>query len=217
MPANSLWGIPEIWSGSTVFIIGGGPSLLKQDLSLIHGKRVIGVNQAYKLGPWVDVCWYGDKGWYDSNRPMINEYGGLIVTCSTESINKRRSRIKYVGRSKQAGIEYSKRTHVAWNSNSGGSAINLAYWLGARTVVLLGFDMQNPIDPKDLQTHWHNDYKPVFDNRKKLNDPYPRFMKTWPAIKRDADKIGLRIINATVGGALELFERKTLEEVCRDL
>ena len=215
MPPSNLWEIPAIWPGSTVFIIGGGPSLLKQDLSLIHDKRVIGVNQAYKLGPWVDVCWYGDKSWYGENLPDINEFGGLIATCCLEDKSLRKNRVKYVGRSKQSGIEYDKRTHVTWNGNSGGSAINLAYWLGASTVVLLGFDMQNPTDPKDLQTHWHNDYKPVFVSGKKLNNPYPKFMKTWPAIKRGADKIGLRIINATVGGALELFERKTLEEVCQ--
>ena len=218
MAPSKFWSIPEIWPGSTTFIIGGGPSLLKQDLSLIHDKRVIGVNQAYKLGSWVDVCWFGDKGWYEENIPIIHEYGGLIVTCSTEIPGRQRERIKYVGRSRQSGIEGQKRTHVAWNSNSGASAINLAYWLGAKTVALLGFDMSNPVDPRDRQTHWHNDYQPRYDQKtKRFTNPYPRFMRYWPHVKRDADKLGLRIINCTIGGALEIFERKTLEEVCRDL
>ena len=202
------WPIPEIWPNSTVFIIGGGPSLLKQDLSLIHDKRVVGVNQVYKLGPWVDACWYGDKGWYDRNLPAIADYGGLIASCSIVT----NRRVKQISRSKQSGVEYHKRTHVAWNSNSGASAINFAYWLGARTVILLGFDMQNPTDQNDMQTHWHNDYGVKKDNRGKLINPYPRFMRHWPQIKQDADRIGLRIVNATVGGALNIFERKTLEE-----
>ena len=217
MPPSKLWEIPAIWPGSTVFIIGGGPSLLKQDLSLICDKRVIGVNQAYKLGSWVDACWFGDKGWYEQNFPYIHEYGGLIATCSAFNPQRQFTRVKYVGRSKRNGVEFNKRTHVAWNGNSGASAINFAYWLGASTVVLLGFDMQNPVDPKDKQTHWHNDYEPRYDNRKKLVNPYPKFMEAWPQIKKDADRIGLKIINATVGGCLETFERKSLEETCQGL
>jgi hypothetical protein len=211
-----FWEVPKIWPGETVFIIGGGPSIQKQDLSLIYKRRVIGVTRSFKLGPWVDICWYGDKGDYNSWKPDINEYGGLIATCAQEKEENRNDRIKYLGRSKQSGIESKKRGYVAWNSNSGASAINLAYWLGAEKIVLLGFDMQNPVDKRDRQTHWHNDYEPRI-HKGKLTNPYPRFMRYWPVIKKDADQLGLRIINCTIGGALEVFERKTIEEVCQDL
>ena len=214
----NFWEIPALWPGSIVFIIGGGVSLLKQDLSLIHNHRVIGVNQAYKLGPWVDACWFGDKGWYEENLPAISEYGGLIVTCAATLPEQRKARVKYVGRSKPSGIEIKRRNAIAWNGNSGASAINFAYWLGAKTIVLLGFDMQNPDDPKDTQSHWHNDYEVRFDKKAgRLHDPYPKFMKYWPVIARDANQVGLKIINATVGGALETFERKPLEAICQDL
>lgn len=207
------WSIPRIWPDSTVFIIGGGPSVLEQDLSLIHKHRVIGVNQAFKLGPWVDVCWYGDKDGYDSNIPAICEYGGLIVTCSRVSPHQRKAFIKYVARGPKSGLNLKQRTHVGWNNNSGASAINLAYWLGAKTVVLLGFQMEQA--SRGERTHWHDDYT----HRKKSDgsyvDPYYKFNRHWPDIKRDADKAGFRIINATIGGALEIFERMSLEEACR--
>jgi hypothetical protein len=215
---NDFWPIPELWPGSTVFIIGGGVSLLKQDLSLIHNHRVLGVNQAYKLGSWVDVCWFGDKGWYEDNIPTINDYGGLIATCSACRPELKRVRVKYVGRGKQSGLETKRRTHIGWNGNSGASAVNFAYWLGATTIVLLGFDMQNPEDSKDKQSHWHNDYKVRWDKKAgRLSNPYPRFQKYWPQIAKDAEEVGLKIINATVGGALEVFERKSLEAICQDL
>lgn len=217
---NNLWEIPDLWPGSTVFIIGGGVSLLQQDLTPLHNQRVIGVNHAFRLGPWVDVCWYGDRAWYGMQGKDIKEYGGLIVTCSNPGIPNRHNRVMYVGRSKPAGIEYKSRSHVAWNNNSGASAINLAWWLGARTVVLLGFDMQNPPDRRDYQSHWHNFYGNRFEGKtKKLINPYNRFLRHWPTVKQDAQnpQVNLKIINATVGGALELFERRTLEDVCRDL
>jgi len=218
---TSLWEIPELWPDSTVFILGGGPSLNQLDLTLIHDKRVIGVNQAFKLGTWVDVCWFGDRTWYDDKAGKeIYRYGGLIVTCSNPGARGRSKRVKYVGRSNKGmdGIESKSRQHVCWNSNSGASAINLAYWLGAKTVVLLGFDMQIPNDLKDHKDHWHNDYEAKIDKRTgKLYDPYKRFMKYWPKVAKDAKNLGLRIINATPGGSLNCFERMSLEEICKTL
>lgn len=212
-----FWTIPRLWPDSTVFILGGGPSLLKVDLSLLHSQRVIGVNQAYTLGPWVDICWFGDKGWYGLQGDRIKEFGGLIVTCAFETqLERRWQRVRYVGRSIPGGIEGSKRTHVAWNGNSGASAINLAYWLGAKRVVLIGFDMKLPEDAKNrnAQTHWHKDYEPKWDKRNGvLSNPYWRFMKYWPQIAKDAKDLGLEILNASEGSAVDLFPMVKVEEV----
>ena len=60
MKREDAWIPPQIWKGQTVFILGGGPSLNEANLDLIHDRRVIGVNNAYQLGSWVDVCWFGD-------------------------------------------------------------------------------------------------------------------------------------------------------------
>ena len=60
MKSHEMWKPPKIWKGGTAYIIGGGPSVNDADLSLIHDRRVIGVNNAYSLGGWVDVCWFGD-------------------------------------------------------------------------------------------------------------------------------------------------------------
>ena len=209
-----LWPIPKIWPNSTVFIIGGGPSIKNQNLDLIKGHRVIGVNQAWTLGPWVDLCWFGDKGWLDQNTPEIWQYGGLIVTCCNPA--QQLKRIKYVARSKRYGLETNKRTHIGWNDNSGASAINVAYWLGARRVILLGFEMRNPIE--GTQTHWHNKYAPKIDKKtKKLSNPYSRFLIGFPQIAKDAKEVGLEIINATPDSALKVFPYKPLEEICQDL
>lgn len=213
--SSHFWEIPELWPDSTVYIIGGGPSLLDLDLSLIHDKRVIGVNQAYKLGQWIDICWYGDKQWYPSQLPSINQYKGLVVTCSHEAqAHRRYKRVKYVGRGKHAGVASSKRTHIAWNGNSGASAINVAYWLGANRVVLLGFDAKLPDDKRNGKTHWHNDYEKKIDKKTGLLvDNYKRFYRFWPTVKLEADKLGLEIITTTPDSGLkDLFEYKSLEE-----
>jgi hypothetical protein len=60
MKAREMFKPHSIWKNDTAFILGGGPSLSKVDFSLIEHRRVIGVNNAYQLGDWVDICWFGD-------------------------------------------------------------------------------------------------------------------------------------------------------------
>lgn len=215
---NIYWKVPRIWPGSTVFIIGGGPSLLKQDLTLIQGYRVIGVNHAFELGSWVDICWYGDRGFYEDNERLFADYNGIIATCSDCRPAEQLPRVRYMGRSKIFGIETRRVTHVAWNHNSGASAINLAYHLGAKRAVLLGFDFKNPDDPNDKQTHWHNRYRPVYDSPGKLRDPYvKRFLKGFQIMSEEIKELDFEIINATEGSALEVFPRIPLEQICEEL
>jgi hypothetical protein len=210
--SGEYWTIPEIWPDSTVFIIGGGPSVAEMDLSKIHEKRCIGVNQAYKLGAWVNVVWFGDKQWYSGQLPDILNYHGLIITCAQEARNdKRWKRVKYVGRSRASGIESheNKRNCIAWNGNSGASAINLAYWFGAKKVVLLGFEQSLPEEGE--QTHWHNDYEVRKDNHGKLHNPYRTYLKHWGQIARDAKELGLEIVNATPTTAIEEIPQVSFE------
>jgi hypothetical protein len=213
-----LWEIPRLWADETVFILGGGPSIKEVDFELIRNHRVIAVNHAVSLGPWVDVVWFGDKNWGVENRDLLLSFGGLKVTCSTESqVHRRIPSVKYVARSKSYGIEYNKRTHIAWNGNSGASAVNLAYWLGASTVVLLGFEMKIvEVDGKQ-KTHWHDKYQEKRDKKKQLVNPYPRFMKGWLPIFDDANKIGLKIINCTPDSDLTMFPYKPLEKLCQEI
>jgi len=192
--------------------------LLKQDLTLIQGHRVVGINHAFELGPWVDVCWYGDKGFYENNANLFRTYKGIIATCCTCRPAEQNPRVRYLGRSKIFGIEAKRKTHVAWNHNSGASGINFAYHLGAKKVVLLGFDMKNPDDPTDRQTHWHNRYKTVYEGPGKIRDPYEkRFLKGFKIMAEEIQDLDFEIINATEGGALEVFPRKPLKQVCEEL
>lgn len=202
--SHGRWDSVKIWSEtSTAYILGGGPSLLTMDLTPIHDKHVIGVNNAYRLGDWVDVCWFGDYEWYGLHRLELFKFYGLKVHCC--NIDAERPGIKELGRGKPWGID-KRRDYVAWNDNSGASAINLAYHLGVRTVVLLGFDMKFGENRKN---NWHEDHK--LPPHKDWN-PYPKFLRNFPIIKQEADKLGLTILNATPDSALDVFPMVKLEE-----
>lgn len=196
-----------LWNNATVFIIGGGPTIKDMPLELIHKERVVGVNDAFRLGSWVDVCWFGDNRWFDWNRKALLEFGGLKATCAPRAKNK--PGIKWFARGRSNGI-CAKADTVSWNQNSGASAINYAYHMGANRVILLGFDMKRSEAGEEW---WHNHHQLKGRNP----NPYPRFLARFPRIKADADKLGLEIINATPGSVLDIFPMKTLEEVLFEL
>lgn len=207
MTVRSPWRIPEIWPGSTIYILGGGPSLSKTDLNLIHKKHTIGVNQAFRLGNFVDILYFGDGRFYQDNRKTgIKQFGGPIITSFGSVSDKGWPGVRRVRRTKPLGIESEHRDAISWNGNSGASAINIAYWLGAKRVVLIGFDMARV----DGAHNWHEHYGP----RSPKFSPYHRHMRGWPTIAQDAKDLGLEILNATPGSAITDFPIVPLEKLC---
>jgi hypothetical protein len=79
---TAFWSVPREWPGETVFIVGGGPSVLGQDLEALRGRRVIAINSSVYAVPWADVLYFGDWRWWDDNRPAVTAFPGRVVTTS---------------------------------------------------------------------------------------------------------------------------------------
>ncbi len=198
-----FWTAIDIWPDSTVYIIGGGPSLKNMDLSQIQNKRIIGVNNAYQLGEWVDVCWWGDCPWWRQHAERLKKFPGLKIHCCNR--HAIRPDTKRLLRGRPLGIDL-RPEYVAWNNSSGASAVNLAVHFGAKRIVLLGFDMKKG---PNGENNWHTEHK----NYEPDWNPYDRFLKVWPHIRKDAKKIGVEILNATPDSALTLFPMVKLEDI----
>ena len=218
--AEHFWTAPRIWPDQTVFIIGGGPSLQDFDWNLIKQYRCIGCNDAYQLGDWVDVCCFGDAPWYhihykeklDSQDrgiiPGLESFNGLIVTCHPEFHDN--SNVRCMLR-KPRGFSV-RPFEVAWNCNTGSASINLAYHLGAKRAVLLGFDMGFD---KDNKSNWHYNIK---DPEQIKTNPhvFEKFQDWLPYMEKERQaKVGdtFKILNATPNSALEVFPKVKLEDV----
>lgn len=204
------WKVPRIWDGGRCFILGGSPCLLNEKLELIHNERVIGVNNAYELGDWVDVCYFGDARWYTDwdNREKLLDFAGLKVCCCDQLLYPVRPGIKVIHRGKPEGID-KRPDYISWNSNSGFSAINLAVHFGVKTIVLLGFAMQ---EDKNGKHNWHDHHLVKGHNPP---DPYAKFLGCAGAIQRDAEEMEIKIINSTMISRIpeDVFPRIPLEEV----
>lgn len=136
---------PE-WDGETAFLLGCGPSLCVDDVDRLRGRRVIAINDAYLLAPWAEYLYFCDQSWWDQNRDQVEEifYGRRIVTLRNEIDGVSRLRCSGVD-----GLETDPGA-IRHGCNSGYQAINFAYHLGAKLIVLLGYDMR--VDGDKL--HW---------------------------------------------------------------
>jgi hypothetical protein len=190
-------------------------------LSPLHNRHVIGINNAYRIGNWIDVLFFGDCSWYLVHRHPLSKWPGIKVTCChrfSKRTEKEMENIKYVFRDKEHknGIT-TTASAIAWNGNSGAAAISLAVHFGVKRIILLGFDMN--VDDADV-THWHGSHKNpselpksrVVSTKKKL-PPFQRHLRGFPAIAEDARKLGVTILNASPQSAITVFRKVSVKDV----
>lgn len=225
------WHDPEpIFKDRTVFIIGGGPSLSDFDFNLLRGKATIGCNDAFRLGPEIcSVCYYGDYKWAnvhwdgapygpeDTDPPKLKEFPNLIVTCCSEPLKgEQRDRIKHL-RKRNSGFHAAP--DIGWYTNTGMSAINLAWILGSQHVVLLGFDMKlrhDPENPEKVEGNWHVNVK---DRPNLKRDVYKdRMMVLGKGVPGHCRANGIEVINANPDSLMDeenWFPKMNREEAVR--
>jgi hypothetical protein len=201
---KKFWIAPKMWPDNTCYILGGGPSLKSLDINRLQGKRIIAVNQAYKLASWIPVMFFGDCRWLLANRKALLHFPGLKITTCEQHCKE--PGIKVIKRrNNPPGISYDAGC-VVWNLSSGACAINLAVLFGVKRIVLLGFDMRIV----DNEHNWHSDYQRKKNSK---HNPYSRFMRTFPAIADGLSKKHIECVNATPDSALNTFPHVKLEEV----
>lgn len=193
------FGVPE----ETVQAVMTGrkmPSAYSPYLSPIHQKHVIGVNNAYRIGVWIDVVFFGDHGWYLVHRKLLAKFPGLKVSCHPR-FHKRKDTegIKYLAKDSEWKYGITKDpTKVSWNSNSGAAAISVAAHFGVKKIILLGFDMS--LDSGDV-SHWHGSHR-AGGGKKQKPPPFPRHLRGFEMIAKNAEERGIEIINASPNSAI---------------
>lgn len=223
------WEVPRMWEGGECWIIGGGPSMLEQFdvpseiiqqvrsnqakpdvyspfLSAIHDKHVIGVNMAFKIGPWLDMVFFGDRSFFMKNQKELALFPGLRVT-SVGAV-KDHYWIKHLVKDKAHSVGITRNPRrISWGSNSGSAAISVAAHTGAKRIILLGFDM---IDSGQGQW-WHGLYKQR--TMAAGQGVFKRHLRCFPAIAKDAKELGIEILNASPKSAIECFRKVNVKEL----
>ena len=196
--------LPQCQFG-TVVCLASGPSLAQEDVDYVRGKAtVIAVNDAVLLAPWADVLYSSDQPWWQ-RRKWAQDFSGVRVMVDPIRANRsaneaaERHGVLVLKNTGKDGIEFSPdglRTAI----NSGGAAINLAVHLGAKRIVLLGYDM----GPSGKRFHF-NDDKPTYS-------AYDVFIQRIGTMAEPLAQAGITVVNCSRQTKLQCFPRMTLSD-----
>ena len=184
---------------STIYIVGGGHSLKDFNWDLLKDRNVIAVNRAYEKVPDAKWIYFSDLRFWQWHRKYLVNHKGRKITGNYRIIDKDVTIFKFTG---SKGLEI-KATGLRTGNNSGFAAINLAYHLGAKLIVLLGFDMN-----VDKGTHhWHSGYPTK--NRNNFKD----MIKYFETIAKPLENLNIEVLNASPNSAIECFDKVSLKDI----
>ena len=233
------WTVPPMWDGADVWILGGGPSVAEQFdipkevvqnvkngtsplsvfspyMKALHNKHVIGINVAFQIGDWIDMCFWGDKNFYLQYREKISQFPGIKASCCHPGSVQ--DWVKFIEKDTEHPRGISTRPNaVSWNHNSGSAAISIAAWAGAKRIILLGFDMTIG---EDKRMHFHDVYNrgaiDTDDKLRKWQGTFDRHLRNFPYIAMDAKVKGIEIINASPNSMIPDFPKCSLKDLLKE-
>lgn len=194
--------IQKKFEGETVYIIGGGPSLKNFEFRQLTGARTIAINKALLFYTQTDVLYWTDVRFYLWYKNEVDNYKGLKFALKAGS--QYTSDVNILKKGKAYGLEKDRQT-LAHGNNSGYAAINLAYHLGAKRIVLLGFDMGS----NGVESHFHDGYPTRPAGDKMYQDKFLPGFKQLDAELKDS---GVMVLNASPHSKLTTFPKITLEQ-----
>jgi hypothetical protein len=210
---RQYWTAPELWPGATFVCIAGGPSLTPAMVEAVQDRvengskvRVIAVNNAYALAPWADVLYFCDCKWWQWHHKKVGDWKGLIVRLDGGLYNFGDPRLKVMRNVETSGL-CAARDGLNTGRNSGYQAINLAVHLGAKRIVLLGYDMHAPLVNGRPKSHWFGDHPGGTSP-----SVYSQMLPWFETLVKPLAERGIEVVNATPGSKIGCFPKKSLQD-----
>lgn len=160
------------------------------------------INTTYKLAPWADMLYACDERWWDYYKGAP-DFEGIKVSQSAVACETYDDIHQVQG--KMGTTLSTDPKFIHYGQNSGFQALNLACFLGARRVLLLGYDMQRT----DGKCHHHGPHPKSLKQPVSFDKWCQHFAKAAPQI----EAMGVEVINCTARTALKCFRRADLKEV----
>ena len=226
-----LRAMKDLYKGKHCFLIGNGPSLNEMDLTKLKNEITFGVNAIFlnfhkmNFSPTfysVEDVFVAEDRAYEINRlDGMTKFFPIDLSYCLENL----SGTIYINfiRNHKYFPSFSKdcSEKVFWGSTVTYMNMQIAYYMGFTTLYLIGMDFSykipdyitgsDIISQEDDVSHFHPDY---FGKGYRWHHPrLDRVIMAYKVAKEEFEKDGRKIINATKGGQLNLFERQRYEDI----
>lgn len=216
---NAIKYMKDLYADNRCFIIGNGPSLNKTDLSLLINEYTFGLNRIYLLFPKLG---FTTTHYVVNNRLVLQQFISDIKLIPSPKFTSWENfdiaydvpDMHFLYRHNGAHF-YEDITKGFWGGGTVTfAAMQIAYYLGFKTVILIGVDhnFSSVGKPNEMIISNGNDINHFDKNYfgKGIRWQFPDF-KTSEFAYRLARKIfernGRVILDATIGGQLKVFNK----------
>ncbi len=230
-PVESMRSFRDLHRGQRCFILGTGPSLKEIDPAPLRDEVTFGMNAGFLVHDWLgfeptyyavdDSLVYHDR-FQDIKERVVDSTCFFPVQFECHGFDRPNHHYVRALYELDEGGDWpafsNDASRLVWY---GGTVtyfcLQLAWYMGFQEVVLLGMDHSytRPPDLIELGDEWtsqgpdanhcHPDYFGAgLHSRAPRTD---RMEKAYDAARRCFERDGRRVVNASVGGKLEVFER----------
>lgn len=233
----------DAFNGGKCVLLGNGPSLTIQDLEKLHQKNAITfgcnfINKIFDKTAWrpdfyccietsailtnIDYIIHGDVKAKFVKDLSLTEHEGKL----SESMAENLCLFNYACSSDEFSSDPSKLVFDGYTVMF--SMLEFAVYLGFKNIYLLGVDNSQPPEVHtsnflEQKAHFYDEDENELKLRKEIMpkhkdyDNYELYQKNlnkyYGVAKKYAERHGIKIMNATRGGKLEVFERVDFDEV----
>jgi hypothetical protein len=204
--AGSMSRVLPVFKGRTVVCVASGPSLTAQQVEAVRvaGLPTLVCNDSYRIAPFAEVCYFADTKWFgwQSDKPEWKAFAGQKCTIQSSSPQVKDAEVHVLKNAGHEGLS-ADPTAIVTGSHSGYQLVNLTTLTQPARIILLGYDCGRVNGKK----HWFGDHPDGTE------PPYDGIKKHYNRMEQDAKRLGIEILNATPGSAIEAFPRVELASV----
>lgn len=225
---EALYKLKNKYSGERCFILATGPSLSLDDVLLLQDEFTFGMNS---------ICLLFDKTeWrpsiYAIQDPDVYEKVSDVLHSNPQNVFVSDNTVKRFPDAATFNqfplnyyynyydYRYTGKLHVKFSDDAYSvvydaysitfSIMQIAMYMGFKEIYLLGCDCNQQVGKKN-----HFIETGHVEEESKLRTSADRNIFSHKEIKKYCDSVGVKVFNATRGGALEVYPRVQLEDVLR--
>lgn len=197
--------IPLKYPNKCFILCATGPSLTTEVIETIRPYKdnyvIFGINDSYRVIDFLDEHYACDGKWWNQWGSDFRHVYPELSSWTQDTSSAQKFNLNHTpGRhSKDLSLDSSL---IHFGSNSGYQALNIAFLMGGRKFILLGYNMKASKGKK----HFFGDHPEGLNK----NSPYDSFVKNFNTIRPEIRKL---VINCTEDSALDCFVKADLKEI----
>lgn len=194
--------VPHKYRNRKFVLCATGPSLTPEVVETIRKYQedhvIFGINDSYRIIDFLDEHYACDEKWWQTWGNDFREKYPHLSSWAYGS-NAANWGVKVIKGFHNTGLSL-RQDKVHYGANSGYQALNIAFLMGGRKFILVGYNMQRV----KQKSHFFGDHQGMNNN-----SPYNMFIQNYNSIQTPIKNL---IVNCTENSALNCFRKGNLEE-----